>query len=140
MLCRKKVSKQTSAKIEAVKNWPIPTSVKDVRKFLGFTGYYRRFIRNYASIARPLNDLLVGISTNKSTTRRKPGTPFVWVQKQQAAFDELVDNLVHPPVLGYADYKLPFIVHTDASASGLGAVLYQLQDGKEGLLLMRVEA
>ena len=47
-------------KIEAVKNWPIPQNTKDVRKFLGFTGYYRRFIKGYASIARPLNDLLIG--------------------------------------------------------------------------------
>ncbi len=47
-------------KTKAVKNWPAPTTTKDVRKFLGFTGYYRRFVKNYASIARPLNDLLIG--------------------------------------------------------------------------------
>ncbi len=122
--------KTDPSKIDTVKNWPTPTSAKDVRKFLGFTGYYRRFIKNYASIARPLNDLLVGISTNKEK-RRKPNTPFGWGQTQQTAFDELVDKLVNPPVLAYADYNLPFVVHTDASASGLGAVLYQHQEGKD---------
>lgn len=63
------------SKIEAVKTWPIPKSVKEIRQFLGFTGYYRRFIKGYASIARPLNDLLVGISPNDKVKKgRKPRT------------------------------------------------------------------
>ena len=52
------------AKTEAVRSWPIPKSTKDVRKFLGFWGYYRRFVKGYAAIARPLNDLLIGHPTN----------------------------------------------------------------------------
>ena len=116
-------------KTEAIKTWPLPTTVKDVRAFLGFTGYYRRFIKNYATIARPLNDLLVGHCTNVKGKKSKiKKTPFVWTEKQQQAFDTLKEKLIHPPVLAYADYSLPFKVHTDASSSGLGAVLYQHQD------------
>ena len=110
-------------KTEAIKTWPLPTTVKDVRAFLGFTGYYRRFIKNYATIARPLNDLLVGHCTNvKGKKSKNKKTPFVWTEKQQQAFDTLKEKLIHPPVLAYADYSLPFKVHTDASSSGLGAV------------------
>ncbi|MCG8030630.1 MAG: reverse transcriptase family protein [Candidatus Thiodiazotropha taylori] len=58
------------SKTEAVRNWPIPKSTKDVRKFLGFTGYYRRFVKGYASIARPLNDLLVGHPTNPEAKKK----------------------------------------------------------------------
>ena len=53
-------------KLEAIRTWPVPQNVKEVRSFPGFTGYYRRFINNYASVARPLNDLLVGHCTNKT--------------------------------------------------------------------------
>ena len=118
-------------KIEAVKNWPIPQNTKDVRKFLGFTGYYRRFVKGYASIARPLNDLLIGHSTNHAAKKKssEKATPFRWGEKQQQSFEEIISKLTNPPVLAYADYRLPFTLHTDASANGLGAVLYQKQDG-----------
>ena len=118
-------------KIDALKTWPIPKNVKDVRAFLGFTGYYRRFSRNYASIARPLNDLLVGHCTNdrkKGTKSKKKSVPFVWGERQQKAFDCLIEKLTSPPILAYADYRLPFKLHTDASCTGLGAILYQSQD------------
>ena len=121
-------------KTEAIRTWPIPKTVKDVRSFLGFTGYYRRFIQNYARIARPLNDLLVGHCTNKKAKKGKPRTrktPFTWTETQQDAFDTLRDRLMKPPVLSYADYRLPFKLHTDASTTGLGAVLYQHQDGHD---------
>ena len=122
-------------KIEVVKTWPVPTTVKEVRQFLGFTGYYRRFIQGYASIARPLNDLLVGNCENtksgKSKSSKKKGKGFEWGTTQQEAFDSLIDKLTSPPVLAYADYRYSFQVHTDASTSGLGAVLYQHQDGKD---------
>ena len=121
-------------KTEAIRTWPIPRSVKDVRAYLGFTGYYRRFIQNYARIARPLNDLLIGHSTCKKGNKKKvkvKKTPFVWTEKQQNAFDTLKEKLMNPPVLAYADYRLPFRLHTDASTTGLGAVLYQHQDGQD---------
>lgn len=112
-------------KIRVLKEWPVPKSVKDVRKFLGFTGYYRRFIKGFASVVRPLNDLLVGCSTKKGT-KKKP--TFKWEAAQQQAFESIIERLSNPPVLAYANYKLPFKLHTDASGSGLGAVLYQHQD------------
>ena len=121
-------------KIEAIKIWPVPKSIKDVRSFLGFTGYYRRFIKNFASIARPLNDLLVGHGTsNKKKGQQKSHkkTPFVWTDRQQKSFETLKEKLSNPPILAYADYSLPFSLHTDASSVGLGAVLYQKQDGQD---------
>ena len=124
------------SKIESVKSWPIPKSVKDLRRFLGFTGYYRRFIKGFAAIARPLNDLLVGHATNPTARRKsalKP-TPFKWEEEQHKSFDTIIDKLTSPPVLAHADCKLPFEVHTDASSSGLGAVLYQNQDGKNRVI------
>ena len=122
-------------KTEAIKTWPVPKTVKDVRAFLGFTGYYRKFIKDYAKIARPLNDLLIGHCTNnkkgkKPKTKLKK-TPFIWLEKQQLAYEQLKEKLISPPILAYADYRKPFKVHTDASTSGIGAVLYQLYDGAE---------
>ncbi|MCG8031861.1 MAG: hypothetical protein JAZ03_06765, partial [Candidatus Thiodiazotropha taylori] len=121
------------SKIEAVKNWPVPKTTKDVRKFLGFTGYYRRFIKGYAAIARPLNDLLIGHPTGSKAKKKaaNKGTPFRWDEEQQGAFDTIISHLTNPPVLAYADYSRPFELHTDASINGLGAVLYQEQDGKK---------
>ena len=121
------------SKTEAVKSWPIPKCTKDVRKFLGFTGYYRRFIRNYAAIARPLNDLLGGHSTNPKNKRKSATkqTLFAWAEEQQNSFDTIISKLTSPPVLAYADYSKPFTLHTDTSSNGLGAVLYQTQGGEE---------
>ena len=121
------------SKIEAIKDWPVPKTTKDVRRFLGFSGYYRRFIKGFAAIARPLNDLLVGHVTNPKARKEKASKrmPFEWTEKHQSSFDTIIDRLSNPPVLAYADYSLPFKVHTDASFDGLGAVLYQTQDGKE---------
>ncbi|MCG8033934.1 MAG: DDE-type integrase/transposase/recombinase, partial [Candidatus Thiodiazotropha taylori] len=111
----------------------VPKSIKDVRAFLGFSGYYRRFIKGFAKIARPITDLLVGHSTagksKKKSERKKP--PFIWTERQQRAFEEIKELLTQPPILAYADYDLPFKLHTDASTSGLGAVLYQNQNGKD---------
>ena len=120
-------------KTKAIRTWPVPRSVKDVRAFLGFTGYYRRFIRNYATIARPLNDLLVGHGTsgkkeNKGKVQKQKMIPFEWKAAQQQAFETLQEKLTQPPVLAYANYNIPFKLHTDASLTGLGAVLYQKQD------------
>ena len=62
-------------KISVIKNWPELTNVKDLRKFLGFTSYYRRYIKDYAKIARPLNDPLVGHPTNKTSNNKSKAKP-----------------------------------------------------------------
>ena len=114
----------------------MPKTTKDVRRFLCFTGYYRRFIKGFAAVVRPLNDLLVGHTTNQKARKKKAPkrVPLKWETKHQMSFDTLTDRLTHPPVLAYADFKLPFKVHTDASFDGLGAVLYQCQDGKDRVI------
>lgn len=123
-------------KVSAIKNWPIPRSVKELRSFLGFAGYYRRFVKDYSRLARPLNELLKGeFSTRARTPRyrklsRSQALGGQWGQECQSAFEAIIDRLTTAPVLGFADWKLPYILHTDASTSGLGAALYQVQDGE----------
>lgn len=122
-----------SDKLKALKEWPIPSSVKELRSFLGFAGYYRRFVPGFSQISKPLNDLLVGHPTNKGKSS-KTAAPWHWGESQQGAFDILISKLSSPPVLAYADYSKPFILHVDASATGLGAVLYQELDGKKRVI------
>ena len=83
-------------KIKVLKDWPIMKCLKDVRKFLGFAGYYRRFVKGFAAVVRPLNDLLVGNSTKKPTKKR---TPFKWEAPQQKAFETVIEKLSNPPIL-----------------------------------------
>ena len=122
-------------KIETLKSWPVPRNVQDLRRFLGFAGYYRRFIKGYSNLAKPLNMLLRGHeSKQKGKKGKKPpnvgNTKFLWGPSEQSAFETLISHLCESPVLGFADFSKPFIVHTDASLDGLGAILYQNQDGK----------
>jgi len=100
-------------KIEAIANWPEPQNQKDVRSFLGLTGYYRRFIRGYATISRALSDLL-----------KKDG--FQWNYETAKAFQALKQALMTAPVLSLPNFELQFEVETDASNHGLGAVLQHL--------------
>ena len=106
-------------KTKTVEEWPTPKTVKGVKSFLGLTGYYRRFVRNYAEVAAPLIAL-----TEKSA-------PFVWGEKEQSAFDELKARLTTSPILGYPSREGKFILDTDASKCSIGAVLSQVQDGQE---------
>lgn len=99
-------------KIEVIASWPEPQSQKDVRSFLGLTGYYRRFIKGYATICRALTDLL-----------KKDG--FEWNLETAQAFQALKKALMTAPVLFLPDFELPFEVETDASNDGIGAVLQQ---------------
>ncbi|MCG7874805.1 MAG: RNase H-like domain-containing protein, partial [Candidatus Thiodiazotropha endolucinida] len=121
-------------KIAPLKDWPVPSNVKEVRKFLGFAGYYRRFIEDYSKIIRPLNDLLVGHCTNKKAKTKRKAPAWKWTEAQQNAFDTIIQKLMSPPILAYADFSKPFLLHTDASGEGLGAVLYQNQDGVERVI------
>ena len=116
-------------KIEAIKNWKRPTTVHDVRSFLGFTNYYCRFIHKYAQIAQPLNKLISG--DNASKKHKKVD----WDDECEEAFLNLKERCCNPPILAYADYGKPFKLHTDASGLGLGTILYQTQeDGTERVI------
>ena len=121
-------------KISALKKWLVPSNIRDLRSFLGFAGYYRRFVCNYAQIVKPLNNLLVGHPTNKKGKKTKTATPWIWGPEQQQAFDLIIEKLTSPPVLAYADYSKEFILNIDASGDGLGAVLYQETDGIEHVI------
>ena len=103
-------------KVEAVQRWPVPKSKKDVRAFLGLTGYYRKFIEGYGRLAIPLTELT------------KDDMVFAWGAKEQAAFDALKDRLTRAPVLAHPDPEKQFILHTDASGFAVSGVLSQQQD------------
>ena len=105
-------------KVAAVRNWPVPQHKTDVRAFLGTCGYYRRFIAGFSELQRPLSQLC------------KREAKFRWDENCQRAFDILKEKLTSAPILAYPDYTLPFILDTDASQVGTGAVLSQKQ--KEG--------
>ena len=109
-------------KIKAVTEWPRPTTVTEVRSFLGFVSYYRRFIPNFSKVAKPLNTLLQNL---EGTSNQKKKFKVNWGPEQQEAFETLQRLCTEVPILAYADFKSPFILHTDASSDGLGAVLYQ---------------
>ena len=101
------------AKVEAVHSWPQPASVKDLRSFLGLAGYYRKFVKHFAVIAKPLTDLLRKIVL------------FVWTLAHTASFQALKQALISAPVLAMPDFSIPFCLETDASNLGVGAFLLQ---------------
>ena len=115
-------------KIEAVTKWPVPQTVYDARSFLGFVGYYRRFIRDFSKISKPIREVIIGLENQSKRVAKK--TLITWSEAAQSAFEVLKELCVNAPILAFPDYKLPFILHTDSSTEGLGAVLYQKQEGK----------
>jgi TolA-binding protein len=104
------------SKVEKVKDYPTPTSLKELRAALGLFSYYRKFVKNFSKIAAPMTELL------------KKDIPFTWTERQQKAFDHLKDCLVKAPILQYPNFEKPFVLYTDASGTGLGAVLSQKDD------------
>ena len=108
--------KTDPGKISAIKEFPMPKTVKQLRRFLGMTGWYQRFIPNYASIAAPLTDCL------------KTPKQFVLTPDAETAFDALKDALCSAPVLTTPDFAKHFYIQCDASTSGVGGVLFQRSD------------
>lgn len=104
--------------------------MEKLRSFVGLCSYYRKLIEGFSRIAGPLHDL-VNLCLKQQGTVKKPKFCSLWSSECQSAFELLKEKLTSAPILGYADFTLPFIVETDASSEGLGAVLSQQQgDGK----------
>ena len=131
-------------KVEKVRDWLVPSNAKELHSFLGLASYYHQFIPNLAHIAKCLHQL-VGLTNVKKTKGKKKEVTlledlkkpdltlpkFVWVSEHQKAFDTLKLALTTAPVLGYPNFEREFILETDASVRGLGAVLSQVdEEGK----------
>lgn len=124
-----------------------PKTVGEVRTLLGFLSYYRSFIQDFSRLVKPLYELLQNPKeetvlkaaktsqgrqkTRKGTKAQMPSrTPIQWTTEHRAVLSKFIEMLTSPPILAYPDFDLPFVLHTDASNEGLGAVLYQRQAGK----------
>ena len=107
------------AKISAVRNWHASDKVKAVHQFVGYVGYYRPFVKDFAGLAEPLVAL-----TWK-------GAPFIWTQRQQAAFEDLKACLICAPILGFPTEDGRFVLDTDASLFAVGGVLNQIQEDRK---------
>lgn len=108
--------------ISSIGKFPHPTDIKSVQRFIGLSGYFRKFIPGYSVTAAPLTDLL------------KKNSAFVWVNKHEDAFKKLKTALTSDAVLGGYDHRLPTYLHTDACGIGLGAMLVQTDQGRERVI------
>lgn len=118
-------------KIAVIKDWKTPQTEKDLRSFLGLAGYYRKFIKGFSQIAAPLHSVLSKqekkVKGKKMVTKEIPFKQ-KWNADCDNAFEKLKSCLTSTPVLGFPNFSSPFIVETDASYDGLGAVLSQQQE------------
>ena len=112
------------ALLDSIRKIPRPQTVKDVRSFLGLASYYRRFVKKFSEIATPLNRLL----------EKKKEKGIEWNAECEEAFCTLKEKLLSAPVAAYPDFSKPFRLYTDASNTGLGAILAQVQEGKERMV------
>lgn len=100
-------------KVSAIMDFPTPRTVKQIRRFLGLASWYRRFVPNFSTVVTPLTSLL------------KKGKKWHWDEDQKRAFEEVKNKLISAPILTCPDFSRPFVLQTDASTSGLGAILSQ---------------
>ena len=100
------------SKVQAIISWPTPRSPRELRAFLGLTGFYQKFIRGYTTVAAPLTKLLCKDA-------------FKWVPESQITFEQLKGAVMAAPVLALRNFTLPFAVETDASSNAMGVVLHQ---------------
>ena len=118
-------------KTAAVRNWPTPQTTQDLRKFIGFASYYRRFVKNFAHIAAPLHDLINLVSRKAPRASKSVPISKHWTATHEAAFQGLKSALTDANVLAFADFDRPFLLEVDASHDGLGAILSQQQQSGE---------
>jgi cell fate (sporulation/competence/biofilm development) regulator YlbF (YheA/YmcA/DUF963 family) len=112
----------STKKVEAILNFPKPTTTTELRSFAGLAGWYRRFVQDYASMVAPLYEL---------TKTKKKKDKLEWNEEADQAFNEIKTALSTAPVLATPNFSLPFYVHCDASKKGIGGVLTQIQNGEE---------
>ncbi len=103
-------------KVEAIKTWPKPSTIKELQQFLGFSNFYRWFIQNYSTLTSPLTNLL----------HNKPES-LSWSPAAEEAFEKVKEAFTQAPILVHLDSERPFIVEVDASTTGVGAILSQQQ-------------
>jgi hypothetical protein len=112
-----------SDKVKSIVDYPVPTTQKELRRFLGIVTYYRRFLNNYSTVCAPLTNL---------TKKLKKGTPFVFTPEAHKAFKQVKELLISAPILSVPKFDRPFIISSDASDVGLGCALSQVDDeGRE---------
>ena len=115
-------------KVRVIKEWPVPENESQLKAFLGTAGYYREFVPNYAHIASPLH------------SASQKGDRFRWSAECEEAFQAIKRKLMNAPILAFPQLDVPFVLDTDASDSGLGAVLSQVQGGKERVIAYAARA
>lgn len=103
-------------RVKAIIEYPIPKTVRQIRSFLGMAGWYQRYIANFSAIAAPITDLM------------KANQKFLWTPEAQSAFETLKNSLTSAPLLTHPDFTRPFIIQCDASITGVGSVLFQLDE------------
>ncbi|EUC56544.1 Transposon Tf2-1 polyprotein, partial [Rhizoctonia solani AG-3 Rhs1AP] len=102
-------------KVEAIKNWPCPQTIKQIQSFIGFVNFYRRFAKDFSTLSRPLHDV---VQSNK----------FYWTEKEEAAFNGIKELMSTELVLAHPNPDKPYLIETDASGVAMGARLSQKQD------------